>query len=366
MLASTPPSQEKGAAIDAPPVIQDTWSTAATSSGPLTLVNGVVLFAGTIMGALGSVYADLFPRSSVGQWRSVMGAGWLLSTLFVLWVLGHNDGNKTRLDFKGRIVYGARLTLRNAPLALLILFMLLASVWCFYSRFGSANSGGNLQSLAAMATRTEQAALAAQQAAERTETVVGRVDQKTDVLLDKTTRIEREVTRPLTPREQLARRGIAWDARSYHQALVDGDTVLLAELLEAGWSPVSQAPAGDSGNSLGHLLGRTDVNDKTVPTLQVLRRHVDLTKPVVRLGAWPAMRAATIAAEQCNRPLIEALASVGVDVRVLDAPRTRASGYVFDPVEQLTNWRPNSLDRFPCPKQDRAAILALITPPIYR
>lgn len=217
-----------------------------------------------------------------------------------------------------------------------------------------------------MATRTDQAALAAQQATERTEIVVGRVDQKTDVLLDKATRIEREITRPLPPREQLARRGVAWNARSYHQALVDGDTALLAELLEAGWSPVSQAPKGDDGNSLGHLFGRTQVNDRTLPTLQVLRRHVDLTKPVVRVGGSPARRAASIAAGQCNRALIEALASAGVDVRVLDTPRTDAKGYVYDPLERLTNWRSMALDRFPCTEKDRAAILALVTPPIYR
>lgn len=130
MLTSTPPAQDNGAATDAPP-LQDTWSTEATSSGPLPLVNGVVLFVGTIMGALGSVYADLFPRSSVGQWRDVMGVAWLLSIVFVLWVLGHNDGNKQGLGFRRRIVYGTRLTLRNAPLALLVLFMLLASIWCF-------------------------------------------------------------------------------------------------------------------------------------------------------------------------------------------------------------------------------------------
>lgn len=64
--------------------------------------------------------------------------------------------------------------------------------------------------------------------------------------------------------------------------------------------------------------------------------------------------------------MIEALVSAGVDVRVLDAPRAGARGYVFDPVTTLTNWRPHALSRFTCPEQDRTAILALITPQIYR
>jgi len=155
------------------------------------------------------------------------------------------------------------------------------------------------------------------------------MDQKADILLDKTTRIEREVTRPLTPQEALARRGVQWTANTYHQALVDGNTALVAELLEAGWNPASQAPEGDVGNSLGHFFGRTVATTKTVAMLKVLRRHVDLSEPVVRLGGLSGRPAVTVAADQCNRGMVEALAAAGVNVRVLDAPRPGADGYTF-------------------------------------
>jgi hypothetical protein len=214
----------------------------------------------------------------------------------------------------------------------------------------------------AAARGAEAAAQGAQAAALRTEAAVEKVGDTTNVLLSKTARIEQEVTKPLTPREILAKNGVPWEARSYHQALVNGDAKIVRDMLAAGWPPDSDEPSSD-GNSLGHLFGRSLANQRTVEVIKVLSRHIDLTTDVVRLGASPIGNAASVAARQCNRYMVEALAAAGVNVKLQDKPRRWPGGDVEQDIETtLKSWKQHDWDFRRCEQTDRDAILALITP----
>lgn len=189
----------------------------------------------------------------------------------------------------------------------------------------------------------------------RTEASVGRVEVNTQVLIEKTSRIESEISRPLTAREQLAKEGVLWEATSYHQALERGDIEVLDAMLQAGWDVRSIVPDGQ-GHSLGHLFGHTVAHDKTVDTIKALKPYIDLTHTQIRIGQLPPARPATIAAVLCNRTMVEALNKAGVNVRIQDAS--------WEAVKVLKNSSPFSL--FPCMEADRDAILKLIEPALFQ
>ena len=157
-----------------------------------------------------------------------------------------------------------------------------------------------------------------------------------------------------------------WEARSYHQALVNGDAQIVGDMLAAGWQPDSAEPSSD-GNSLGHLFGRSRANERTVEVIKVLSRHIDLSADVVRLGASPIGNAASVAARQCNRYMVEALAAAGVNVKLQNKPRRFPGGDVEQDIETaLATWKQHDWDFRRCEPADREAILTLITPVVYR
>jgi hypothetical protein len=339
-----------------------------SSAGPLTVLNGFVLLAGNLAGGLCAIYADLFPRSSLGEERGVLSVAFAAAGLLVTpWVLSFNDPRPETKKISERIRYGYQVLAKRPSFAVMVAFMLVISAWCASSRMQKESEhSGNLRALVNYADRTEAAARAAEAAANRTEVAVQQVDRKANELLIKTSRIEQEVTRPLTPREALAKRGVQWEARSYQQALVNGDLDVLSDLLAAGWRADSAEPSGD-GNSLGHLFGRTPAHARTVDTIKILMRHTDLTAANVKLGASPTRNAASVAAGTCNRSMIEALAKAGVNVKLQNKPATYPGGDIEPNIEtRLQNWRPMSWDFHLCEPADREAILALIRPVTYR
>lgn len=340
-------------------------------AGPLTAFNGFAILAGNLAGGLCAVYADLFPRSGVGEKVLLLAVAFAVGGLVITpWVLSFNDATIRGAAFGGRIKKGYQLVLQRPSFAAMIVFMLIISAWCASSRLThDSDRPGNLRALVAYADRTEAAARGAeaaakgaQAAAQRTEAAVAKVEDKTNVLLTKAARIEQEVTKPLTPREILAKNGVPFEARSYHQALVNGDAQIVRDMLAAGWQPDSNEPSGD-GNSLGHLFGRSPANKRTVEVIKVLKHHIDLTSDVVRLGASPVGNAASVAARQCNRYMVEALAAAGVNVKLQNKPRRWPGGDVEqDIVTALKTWKQHDWDFTRCEQADRDAILALIAP----
>jgi hypothetical protein len=345
------------------------------SAGPLTLFNGFVILAGNLAGGLCALYADLFPTSGLGERVALLAIAFAVGGLVVApWVLSFNDTSIRGAAVGARLKHGYRLVTQRLSFVVMIAFMLLISAWCASSKIRQdTGHPGNLRALVAYADRTEAAARGAEAAAkgaeaaaQRTEVAVEKVDQKANEMLNKASHIEQEITKPLTPREVLAKKGVQWEARSYHQALVNGDAQIVGEMLKGGWPPDSVEPSGD-GNSLGHLFGRSPANKRTAEVIKVLARYVDLTSDVVRLGASPVGNAASVAARQCNRYMVQALADAGVNVKVQDKPRRYPDGYVEQDIETtLSNWKQRDWDFHRCEQADRDAILVLIQPIAYR
>lgn len=78
-----------------------------SAGGAFVIVNNVVLLTATVLGACATLYADLFPRSSVGQQKTALALGWVACIVLSMLVLGYHDKASSGNPLK-RIARGAR------------------------------------------------------------------------------------------------------------------------------------------------------------------------------------------------------------------------------------------------------------------
>ncbi len=306
-----------------------------------------------------SFLSDIF-GPALGSWLPWLVVCLLFAALPLALILVGRDPEKGEAIPVGWIAClsaGAKRSWKLKRYGVLLLAVATFAVYAAYVQV-KRGDGGPLRELLVSTLTVEEIA-------RRTEAAVGRVEANTEVLLEKTSRIEQEVSKPLTPREQLAKEGVEWNATTFDEALNNGDVELVRRMLEAGWNALSFQP-GDDGHSLGHFFGRVGAHGRAVEMIKVLNEFVDLTQPLIRIGSLEPSRAASIAAKLCNRSMVEALHSAGVNVRIQDGSRATKLGIESDAVEKLKTWTNRSWDFFACSQADRDAILSLIEPAVFQ
>lgn len=340
----------------------------ASAGATFSVVNGAVLFIGTLTGALCTVYADLFPGSTLAGLGLWLAAAWVTGIVLLLFVLGHHEKNIQNHSFLGRVRWGAHLLRSHLGYAALVLFMLGATVFSVYSKqVNDTRSTSVLKDLVANSANLDRVTGQTRLAAERAASSADSTDRKADLLLESTGRIEATVKRDLTPRERLAKNGVAWTPESFSTALVDRDVETVRLFIEAGWNVRSAAPASEGGNALGQFAGDPRVGDEaaTVAIVRLLAGKLDLTAPEAAFRGLPPMNFVSVALMRCNAGVVRALATAGVNVRHVnrtETPSHLGGTFTIDPVRELTNWKPPSWEHLPCTAEDRLAMLGLVTP----
>lgn len=190
---------------------------------------------------------------------------------------------------------------------------------------------------------------------------------KADLLLESTGRIEANVNRDLTPRERLAKNGVAWTPESFSAALVDRDVETVRLFIEAGWNVRSAAPVSEGGNALGYFAGQTRVFNEvaTVAIVRLLAGKLDLTAPEATFRGLPPMNLVSVALMRCNANLVRALATAGIDVRLVnrtEMPSHLGGTFTIDPINELTNWKQPDWEHIPCTAEDRRLMISLVQP----
>lgn len=191
---------------------------------------------------------------------------------------------------------------------------------------------------------------------------------KTDLLLESTGRIEANVNRDLTPRERLAKNGVAWTTDSFSAALVDRDVETVRLFIEAGWNVRSAAPRSEGGgNALGYFAGQTRVSNEvaTVAIVRLLAGKLDLTAPEATFRGLPPMNLVSVALMRCNANVVRALATAGIDVRLVnrtEMPSHLGGTFTIDPINKLTNWKQPDWEHIPCTAEDRRLMISLVQP----
>lgn len=338
----------------------------ASAGTTLGLVNGAVLFVGTLTGAWCTAYADLFPGSTLSGLGLWLAAAWVAGILLLLFVLGHNDRNTQDHGFLGRVKWGAHLLRKHAGYAALVLFMLGASVFSVYSKqVNDARGASVLNDLLVRVATIDRATGQARQAAERAASSADSTERKADLLLERTGRIEAAVSVDITPRERLARNGVAWKPEDFSTALVNRDVETVRLFIDAGWNVRSAAPASEGGNALGQLAGQSQLADEaaTVAILRLLVHKLDLSAPNAVFRSLPPMNLVSVALLRCNTGVVRALAKAGVNVRLVhqtSVPSHLGGASMIDPIGALMNWKPPSWETIPCTVEDRRAMLSLV------
>lgn len=331
------------------------------------IVSGSGLLVTTVLGAWATVYADLFPDSSLGQQKVALAVGWLGCVVLSLLVLGYQDRSSSGGPL-ARIQWGVRLLRENAGYAFLVLFMTCAAAFCVYGKLiASSEQSGVLKRLVATADRMDRVAQETKNLAQRAAMSAESTGRKADTIIEQSARIENKLNRPLGPREQLAAQGISWDGPSFSQALVGGDSNVVELFLKGGFNArTATAPQGEGGNALGYFVGLAPVTDMaaTVKILRLLAEKMDVTEPVAIFRGIPAMNLLTVALYTCNLPVAQALVAAGVNTRKL----TRATGeghlgpLDYDAVGRLVKWKPtHAIDDRACSESDRQKLLKIAT-----
>lgn len=340
----------------------------ASAGATFSAVNNAVLFMGTLTGAGCTVYADLFPDSAMAGLGLWLAAAWVVGIFLLLFVLGHHETNVKAHHVMGRVRWGALLLRSHTMYVALVLFMLGASAFSVYSKHANdTRSASVLKDLTAHLTNLDRAVAKTGPAMERAASSAVATERKADLLLASTGRIEVAVNRGLTPRERLAKNGVAWTPESFSTALVDRDVETVRLFIEAGWNVRSAASASEGGNALGKFAGDPRVGDEaaTVAIVRLLASKLDLTAPEAAFRGLPPMNFVSVALMRCNAGVVRALALAGVNVQHVnrtEMPTHLGGTITIDPVLDLTNWKPPSWEHLPCTVEDRRAILDLVRP----
>ena len=340
----------------------------ASAGATFSVVNGAVLFMGTLTGAWCTVYADLFPGSTLASLGLWLAAAWVAGIVLLLFVLGHHEKNIQDHSLLGRVRWGAHLLRSHAGYAALVLFMLGATVFSVYSKqVNDKRSTSVLKDLVANLANLDRASGQTRLAVERAASSAESTERKADLLLKSTGRIEATVNRDLKPRERLAKNGVAWTPDNFSAALVDRDVETVRLFIEAGWNVRSAAPASEGGNALGQFAGHPRVVDEaaTVAIVRLLAGKLDLTAHEAAFRGLPPMNLVSVALMRCNAGVVRALATAGVDVRLVhrtETPSHLGGTIIIDPVTELTNWKPPSWEHIPCTAEDRRLMTNLVQP----
>lgn len=337
------------------------------SAGPLVILNNAVLLVTTVLGAFATLYADLFPSSTLGQQKLALACGWLLSVFLVLLSLSFNDAAPKTSLIK-RLKWSVATMFSNVAYGFLVLFMTAAGAFCLYGKIGKApDEGGVLKGLVSSADRIEKIALETRGLSQRAAIASESVDRKADTIINQTSRIANTLDKPLNSRELLAKEGVAWDSKSFTNALMSGDNKVIALFLKGGFNPhAAEPPPGNDGSGLAYFVRNglaTDL-EATVETFRLLSTKIDLNKTKSRLNSSNPMTFATIAVEFCRLPMAKALVAAGVNIRRLDSfeyPDTFGGRpYVSNPVKTLEMWKKTSVHfDAVCNEADRQELLRM-------
>ena len=338
-----------------------------TAGAPFAVINSAGVLVTIVLGGMATLYADLFPASTLGQLQLAMAAGWVVCMLLVLLILGYHEKSSSGLPWV-RMWWATKMLRANPGYAFMVLFMAAAAAFCIFGKLGKESGGGGvLKSLVMSAERAERISLETKELASRAAISAEATGYKADALIVQGDRIEKKLGEPLTPRQVLAKQGVSWDGPSLTQALVGSDVQVVKLFIDGGMNAeMAAAPQGQGGgNALGQFVVLSLARDReaTVQIVRILASKMDLSEPVARFRGMPPLNFVSLAAYSCNAPMARALAAAGVNMKRLNRVTLPQLGMVvtYDPLEKLEKWQQRyAIDDRPCPEADRQELLRIV------
>jgi hypothetical protein len=353
-----------------------------TSGGSFVVVNNIGLVVTVLLGAWATVFSDLFPDSTLASFKLWLGVGWILCLLAALYIYGYQDGvlgsedSNTKMSplrffsrAKKRVMWGVANLQRNAGYTFMAIVMSLAAAWCVYGKYASTKDDpySLVRSLVERADRLERIAQETQQIASVAAMAAQSADAKTEVILEKAITIEANLTRPRTPREQLASQGLSWDAKGFIDALNTNDPELVDLYIKGGFNVMSPAPEGYEGNILGAYASIVTPLDpvRGGRIIDILHNQINLTEEVAQFRGLPSMSFSAVAVLTCNLYILESLTHSAVDYRNLGSPYmiSQFSGGKI-PINAsdtiTTNKRNTGVDSRPCTSEMKAKMRKIL------
>ena len=124
-----------------------------TAGAPFAVINSAGVLVTIVLGGMATLYADLFPASTLGQLQLAMAAGWVVCMLLVLLILGYHEKSSSGLPWV-RMWWATKMLRANPGYAFMVLFMAAAAAFCIFGKLGKESGGGGvLKSLVMSAER---------------------------------------------------------------------------------------------------------------------------------------------------------------------------------------------------------------------